>query len=85
MNHTQPIYLLNDEAFCSETHRVLALMAAHHGEVPSANGVDAIVTFRRSDSTLGRESRRLESAATGRRVQRICTGVGLGRFMRAWL
>lgn len=78
-----PIFFLNDEAFCSETHRVLAL-TAHHGEIASESGV---VGFRRSDSTLDRcaSHRRLEPAGMGRRVQRICTGVGIGRFMRTWL
>ena len=84
---SSPIFFSNDEAFCSETHRVLALTAAHNGEVASAAGVDASAPFRRSDSTLGRSTscRRLEPAGMGRRVQRICTGVGLGRFMRTWL
>jgi hypothetical protein len=82
-----PIFFLNDEAFCSETHRVLALTAAHHGEAPSVDAKDANAVFRRSDSTLGRAGsfRRVESAAVGRQVQRICTGVGLRRFMRTWL
>lgn len=85
---SSPVFLLNDAAFCSETHRVLALTATHHGEVASAHAVDAGALFKRSDSpALARTTsfRRLEPMAVGRRAQRICTGVGLVRFMRTWL